>query len=73
MPEFCPICHVMLSPGLEKCPNCGAPLGKPTDRGLEQEYSTRDILWYSAVMIGIVLIPILMIIAIGYICAVSIK
>ena len=64
----------MLSPGLEKCPNCGAPLGKPADRELGgEEYSKRDILWYSAVMIGIVLIPILLIVVIGYICATLFK
>jgi hypothetical protein len=73
MPEWCHICHVMLSPGLEKCPNCGAPLGKPADRQLGEEFSRRDIIWYSAVMIGIVMIPILLIVAIGYVCATLIK
>jgi hypothetical protein len=73
MAETCYICHATISPGLEKCPNCGAPLGKSTDRGFEQEFSAREILWYSAVMIGIVLIPILLIVVIGYICATLFK
>ncbi len=69
MPEWCSICHVMLSPGLEKCPNCGAPVGKPASRQAGGEFSQRDIFWYSITMLGIVLIPILLVILVGFICA----
>ena len=69
MQEWCSICHVMLSPGLEKCPNCGAPVGGPATRGAVDEFSRQDIFWYSMSMLGIVLIPILLVVLIGFICA----
>jgi ribosomal protein L40E len=58
--EWCPKCNAQLPPGLEKCPRCGAKLrGKQKD-----EYTFKDILWLTAAILGIVLLPVLVIIGI---------
>jgi hypothetical protein len=36
---------------------------------VEGEFSQRDIFWYSMTMLGIVLIPILLVVLVGFICA----
>jgi hypothetical protein len=53
----------MLTPGLERCPSCGARLKKNTG-GM----SVRDVFWLSAYILGIAMIPILLAIAIGIAC-----
>ena len=65
MPEWCPKCHAMLAPGLDKCPACGAHLPK-TDPSI---FSNKDILAFSLYFLGIALIPVLLIIGIGLTCA----
>ena len=55
----------MLPPGLERCPSCGKRLAKASP----DEFSGKEILSYSLYIIGIVMIPILIIIAIGLVCA----
>jgi hypothetical protein len=57
----------MLAPGLDKCPICGAKLGKKA----ENQYTGRDIFWLSAYIIGIALIPLLVAIVIGIICVLT--
>jgi hypothetical protein len=64
MAEWCPKCHVMLSPGLEKCPACGADLPKVG----KSDFTNKDILAFSLYFLGIALIPILFILGIGLIC-----
>lgn len=64
MPEWCPKCSAMLAPGLETCPVCGTKLGRRTDN----QSTGKDILWLSAYIIGIALIPILIALVIGVIC-----
>jgi zinc-ribbon domain len=65
MPEWCPKCHAMLSPGQDKCPACGALLPKST----QSNFTNKDILAFSLYFLGIALIPILLIIGIGMTCA----
>ena len=59
MVVWCPKCNAQLPPGLDKCPRCGHKLG-----GTSDEYSLRDILWLSATILGMVLLPLLIIIGI---------
>lgn len=54
----------MLSPGIEKCPACGARL----PRGEKDAYGWGDIFWISVYIIGIALIPILFAVGIGMLC-----
>ena len=65
MAEWCPKCHAMLSPGLEKCPVCGALLPKSGTSA----FTNKDVLAFSLYFLGIALIPILLIIGIGLVCA----
>lgn len=67
MPVWCPKCHGMLPEGLEKCPRCGARLGKPKAQG-EEEFTGADMFWYSAYTIGVVLIPIIIAAGIVLLC-----
>jgi uncharacterized paraquat-inducible protein A len=64
MPEWCPKCNAMLPEGLDQCPRCGKRLHRKSN----SEYSTRDIAWISAYVLGIVLIPVVLVIIIGLIC-----
>jgi uncharacterized paraquat-inducible protein A len=60
MVEWCPKCNAQLPPGLEKCPRCGHKLRS----GSKDEFTTRDILWLTGTILGIVLVPLLIIIGI---------
>ena len=64
MVEWCPRCHAMLSPGVEKCPACG----KRIKRGSDSMFTARDVFWFTLYLLGIAMIPILIAIAIGVIC-----
>ena len=64
MVEWCPRCHAMLSPGVEKCPSCG----KRIKKGGDSLFTARDVFWFTLYLLGIAMIPILIAIAIGVIC-----
>ncbi len=64
MPEWCPKCNAMLPPGLQNCPSCGAKL--PSGQG--DQTSKKEIFWFSAYIIGLALIPILIALGIGLLC-----
>ena len=64
MVEWCPRCHAMLSPGVEKCPACG----KRIKKGGDSLFTARDVFWFTLYLLGIAMIPILIAIAIGVIC-----
>jgi hypothetical protein len=62
----------MLAPGQEKCPSCGTRLRaqRPVQRGagVQPNFDTRDIFWLTMYIVGIALIPILLVVAVGMIC-----
>jgi hypothetical protein len=62
----------MLPPGLEECPACGAKLrkkrGSLSSKMDSNQYTGRDIFWFSAYIIGIALIPILIAVGLGILC-----
>jgi ribosomal protein L40E len=60
MVEYCPKCNAQLPPGMQKCPICGHRLASQA----KDEYTLRDILQLSAIILGIVLLPLLIIIGI---------
>jgi zinc-ribbon domain len=60
MVEYCPKCNAQLPPGMEKCPNCGQRLRT----GSSDEYTWRDILGISMVVLLVVLVPVLLVIGI---------
>jgi len=64
MPEWCPKCNAMLPPGSRKCPVCGAKL--PSSPG--DQTSNKEIFWFSAYIIGLALIPLLIALGIGILC-----
>lgn len=66
MVEWCPKCNAMLTPGTERCPSCGARLGKDSNGFMP----LRDIFWLSAYIIGIALIPIILAVVIGLACVI---
>jgi uncharacterized paraquat-inducible protein A len=65
MPVWCHQCHAMLTEGSTECPRCGANLGISDDN---EGFSRSDIAWFSAYTIGILIIPLIIIVAIGLIC-----
>lgn len=71
MPEWCPKCHAMLPPGLEKCPQCGTKLKSKqkisSSSGID--LSNKDIFWYSVYIIGIGMIPVIATLLLGLLCA----
>jgi predicted amidophosphoribosyltransferase len=67
MPVWCPQCHAMLPEGLGKCPRCGARLGQAASEENEV-FSKKDMFWYSAYTIGMMLIPFVFILIIGLLC-----
>lgn len=56
----------MLPEGTAVCPRCGTRLN--AQQNGEEEASREDVFWYSAYIIGVVLIPILIAVVIGVIC-----
>ncbi len=62
----------MLPPGLEKCPACGAKLGKKQipkpGRTFGDQITGQDVFWLSAYIIGIALIPLLIAVGLGILC-----
>ena len=56
MPVWCPECNAMLADGTEERPRCGTQLGTPEP---ENEFRGSDVAWFSAYIIAIILIPII--------------
>jgi hypothetical protein len=67
-------------PGLEKCPACGARLrsrwpfrrrkSRPAvDSGAEID--TKEILWLSAYMVGLALIPLIVVVLVAVVCVLA--
>ena len=54
----------MIAPGQEKCPACGARL-KKSGQGI---FTTGELFWFVLYLLGIAMIPILIVIAIGVVC-----
>ena len=53
MPDWCPKCHAMLSPGQEQCPVCGVRLKpEPEATGVD----SREMFWITVYIMGIALI-----------------
>ena len=65
MPEWCPQCNAMLSPGLELCPRCGRSLEKKEGTSI---FERKDYIAWTLYALGIVLIPLILIILISVIC-----
>jgi uncharacterized membrane protein YvbJ len=70
MPIWCPNCNAMLPEGTQECPRCGHKLGGALPEA-EEEVNRKDIFWYSAFTIGILLIMIIIVVAIGLICVLA--
>jgi predicted amidophosphoribosyltransferase len=78
MPDWCPKCHGMLPPGLETCPRCGAKLDEAQEAPAfgpyiyqeppQPQVSAKDIFYYSAYIIGILLIPLVIGLILALIC-----
>lgn len=77
MVEWCPKCHGMLTPGLDTCPVCGARLRSrwPFRRRKKTltldggaEIDTKEIIWLSAYIIGLALIPIIVVVLVAVLC-----
>lgn len=71
MPVWCPNCNAMLAEGVEKCPRCGAVIEGHQPAQVaedEPEVEAGDVFWYSAYTIAMVVIPILIVLAVGLLC-----
>lgn len=64
MPDWCPKCRAMLSPGLGKCPNCGAALASPD----ESPIGTSDIPWLTVYILRLMIVPLVILVALGVVC-----
>jgi hypothetical protein len=64
MPEWCPECNAMLPDGLENCPRCNAKLSGRTTDGNDKP----DTLPITLYVLGLMLIPLIIVLAIGIIC-----
>ena len=69
MPDWCPKCHAMLAEGQEVCPACGAKLGQAGGSNI----GLKEFVSISAYLIGIALIPVLVMVAIGLICVLMVS
>jgi hypothetical protein len=56
----------MLPEGTAVCPRCGTRLNAAQNG--EEDAGREDVFWYSSYIIGVVLIPIIIAVAIGVIC-----
>jgi uncharacterized paraquat-inducible protein A len=63
---WCPQCSAMLPESTQECPRCGTKLKER--HTIEDQVSRRDFVWYSALSITAVLIPLLITVVIGVIC-----
>ena len=75
MPVWCPKCNAMLNEGLEKCPICGSRLPAAGKAPASQAASDRPIdaadgVQITLFLLGFLLIPVIILIALGLICAV---
>lgn len=70
MPIWCPNCNAMLPEGTQTCPRCGHEFGGVHPEN-EEKVNRKDIFWYSAFTIGILLFMIVIVVAIGLVCVIA--
>ncbi len=67
--QWCPKCSALLPNHLDECPRCQTKLKGGSSSG----FTGKDILHISAVMISVGIIPMLVVIAIAFICINSLQ
>lgn len=67
MPEWCPKCHGMLSPGAEVCPVCGTKLSRPTSN----DWTSKEMWEFVFTILKFALVPLAVGILLAFICVIS--
>ena len=73
MPDRCPKCHVLLTPGLDQCPSCGERINTKEAIHVDIPLAGRDMFWFSVYIGLIALFPLIIGLLLGWMCLSSVR